>query len=155
VPRNIDKFAPQRRFQSSGLDRDGKAREQHLSDCHLVDDRVEPIDKQKLKVRRLARHLYGGERLHLGMGDDCSQRDRGLLKRLRGRRTEATYPDIRVMGKMLPSGAAITEELVTFAICIFRGVLCASRPLFQRGHQRVIFDDLPTWRFEYAWRAAP
>jgi hypothetical protein len=58
-------------------------------------------------------------------------------------------------GKCSHPAQQMTEELVTFAICIFRGVLCASRPLFQRGHQRVIFDDLPTWRFEYAWRAAP
>ena len=32
---------------------------------HLVDDRVEPVDKQQLKVRRLASDLDGTERLDL------------------------------------------------------------------------------------------
>jgi nicotinate phosphoribosyltransferase len=68
MPRHIDRLAPQRRLQPGALDCDGKAREQHLADRHLVNDRVEPIGKQELNIWRLAAHLYFNQRLNPRMG---------------------------------------------------------------------------------------
>ena len=68
MPRHIDRLAPQRRLQPGALDCDGKAREQHLADRHLVNDRVEPIGKQELNIWRLAAYLYFNQRLYPRMG---------------------------------------------------------------------------------------
>src|SRR5512136_2404571 len=103
MPLDIDRFTPQHTFEPRALDPRREASEQHFRHRHFVDDRVEPFDEQKLKVRRLAFHLDRSLQLDLAMRDNCGQRLRRLFKRLSCCRTKAPYANVRVVRKMLPS----------------------------------------------------
>ena len=79
---------------------------QHVADRHLVDDGIEPIDKQQLEVGRIASHRNPNARPNLGLCHNCRERMRCLLERLRRSRTEAADANIGVMREVLPSRLA-------------------------------------------------
>ena len=132
MPRHIDSFTRERRLQPGVLDADCKVCEQHVSYRHLVNNRVEPIDKQKLEIRRFARHLHGDEFLHLGVRNDGGQGDCRLLERFGACCSEATYANVSIVRKMRPSCAAHDRILGTVALstsfCRVRDVSTLPQP---------------------------
>ena len=103
---DIDRLAPQRPFESSGIDPHGKASKQHFPHRHLIDDGVEPFDEQQLEIGRLAAHLDRDLRRDLRMGDDGRQRLGRLLERLRRGRAPPSHADVGIVREMLPSRLA-------------------------------------------------
>src|SRR3990172_3211410 len=54
VPRDVHLLAPGRAGEPAAPDAHPEARKEHLAGGHLVDERVQPLGKKQLVVRRLA-----------------------------------------------------------------------------------------------------
>jgi hypothetical protein len=72
MPLDIDRLTPQHSIEPHAFDPHGETAKQHTSHRHLVDDGIEPFDKEKLEVWGFAFHLDPNLWLDFGKRYNCS-----------------------------------------------------------------------------------
>ena len=94
-------------MQTEAIEFDAKLLKQHAAGGHLVDQRVEPVDKQQFQVRCLT---LDGDLLptgdHVRVGDDRRECKGRGLEGHGGTATPSTYTDVCLVVKMFPHVSA-------------------------------------------------